>query len=67
MPRTPQEETVLTRVVDAMREIGTLLLAFAPLDYSLKEGTHPWSLGGFIVAGVLLLSGAVIIEVRRRR
>jgi hypothetical protein len=55
------------RIEDAMREIGTLLLAFAPLDAALSEGRLPASafLLLFLGLGLSLFVGALAMERKR--
>lgn len=66
MERPEERQTVATqRLTDLIREAGTLLLAFAPLDYMLLPELDPMSLFGFLVIGVCLFRLAVIREVRR--
>ncbi len=54
------------RLTGLYREVGTLLLAFAPLDYSLEPDAAAWSLAGFIVAGISLFALSVFREVRTK-
>jgi hypothetical protein len=61
-------KTVQERLEDAMREVGTLLIAFAPLDAALAE--RPGSTGLlllFLAFGVLLFIGSLLIERRQSR
>ena len=61
-------KTVQERVEDAMREVGTLLIAFAPLDAALAE--RPGRTGLlllFMAFGVLLFIGSLLIERRSSR
>jgi len=55
------------RVLEAMREIGVLLTAFAPLDFAVGGApvgqSWPYLLG-FLVAGVFLLTSSIILEWR---
>jgi hypothetical protein len=54
------------RVEDALREIGTLLLAFAPLDAALSEGRMPIGfLLLFVGSGLLLFVAALLMERKR--
>lgn len=52
-----------------MREVGTLLIAFAPLDVGLNGASRDLTLPLliFLVAGALLFVGAVALERRRAR
>ena len=51
------------RIAGGMREVGTLLIAFAPLDYTMREAGDPWTLAGFLVAGGVLFGLSVLWEV----
>jgi len=71
MAEPSQAKSVAERIEDGMREVGTLLIAFAPLDAALSEG-HPN--GGvflflllFLILGALLFVGALLLERRRTR
>src|SRR6185295_13941779 len=59
------------RIEDAMREVGTLLIAFAPLDAALSEGRGQMNTLAFLLLffglGSLLFVGAVLLERRRSR
>jgi hypothetical protein len=59
----------LERIEDAAREIGTLLIAFAPLDLVLAgELRHRWPvLLLFLTVGALLLGAALRSERGRLR
>jgi hypothetical protein len=59
----------IDRVEDAMREIGTLILAFAPLDavFSTDGGGRPRSVLLFILWGLSFFLGALLLEWRRVR
>ena len=52
-----------------MREIGTLLIAFAPLDAALSGGPMPAAtfLLLFLGLGLTLFAGALLIERMRTR
>ncbi len=68
MPDLSELKTVRERIEDAMREVGVLLIAFAPLDVALSEGKGP-RLGFlllFLGLGTLLFVGALVLERRRR-
>jgi len=62
-------KSVRERIEDGMREVGTLLLAFAPLDAALGEGKqdHTLILLLFLFFGTLLFGGALVLEWRRNR
>ena len=61
-----QHKTLLRdRVTALAREVGTLLLAFAPLDYSLQRDVDPWSLGLFVLVGIGLFVASVRAEIGR--
>ena len=61
-------KTVQERLEDAMREVGTLLIAFAPLDAALAERSEKTGLLLlFMIVGVLLFIVSVLIERRRSR
>ena len=55
------------RIEDAMREVGTLLIAFAPLDAALSERKE--HIVGFLLLflglGALLFVGVLVLERRR--
>jgi hypothetical protein len=58
-------KTVRERVEDGMREVGTLLMTFAPLDAALAQ---PRALGGlliFLLVGAFFFTLAVVLEARR--
>lgn len=52
-----------TRITDLARELGTLLLAVAPLDFLLQPALDPWSLFGFVLVGGGLFILSVVREV----
>ena len=61
----PQPPDVLARrLTELAREVGTLLLAFAPLDYALEPEAAAWSLGGFVFIGSALFGLSVYRETR---
>lgn len=60
-------KSIRERVEDAMREIGTLLIAFTPLDVSLTETPHRGTLLIFLVLGLSFLTGALLLERSRTR
>ncbi len=53
----------LSRFVELLREVGVLLIAFAPLEAvianELRVITHLWQ---FFAVGVILFVGSVIVE-----
>ena len=69
MPDQTEMKTAGERVEDAMREIGTLLIAFAPLDAALSERREHVAvfLLLFLGLGALLFIGALVLERRRSR
>ena len=62
-----QRSLIDERIGSALREIGTLLLAFAPLDHTMNETASAWSLAGFVIAGGLLFAFSILEELRRRK
>ena len=58
--------SVAERFEEAMREIGVLLIAFAPLEAAFSSGSRAltWLLL-FLLVGLSLFSAAVIFERRR--
>jgi hypothetical protein len=59
-------KTVGERVEDAMREVGTLVMAFAPLDAAFADGDARVSrLLLFGAYGLLLFVGSLWLERRR--
>ena len=69
MPDQASVKSAGERVEDAMREIGTLLIAFAPLDAALNERREHVAvfLLLFLGVGALLFIGALVLERRRSR
>jgi hypothetical protein len=67
--RTPaaQLNTIAHRTIDLLREVGTLLLAFAPFDYMLQPEVEVWSLAGFVVLGTTLFIWSLRLELRRQQ
>ncbi len=54
------------RLEDAIREVGTLLIAFAPLDAALAEGSGiAGKFLSFVIVGVTLFAGSLWLERRR--
>jgi C4-dicarboxylate-specific signal transduction histidine kinase len=64
---TPSTKSVAERIEEAMREIGMLLLAFAPLDAVLAEPARTGRLLLFFCFGIFLFIAAVLLERRRAR
>lgn len=60
-----QKQIIWQRLAGLCREIGTLLLAFAPLDYSLQQDVRPATLVGFVVAGGFLFLISLAHDVRK--
>lgn len=54
------------RIEDALREIGTLLMTFAPLDAALNRDANVTSLLIFFVIGLIVFGGSLWLERRRR-
>ena len=69
MANRPRGRSAVERIEDAMREVGTLLIAFAPLDAALSEGPMPAAtfLLLFLGLGLTLFAGALLIERMRTR
>ena len=60
-------ELAVARVIALFREVGTLLLAFAPLDYAMQPGvSDPRILQAFLLAGLALFALSLIAEWRSR-
>jgi hypothetical protein len=58
---------VQERLEDAMREVGTLLIAFAPLDAAIAEsGRASRALLFFLLIGMALFAGSLWLERRRK-
>ena len=54
------------RLEDACREIGILLVAFAPLDLAFSDATQRRGVAAFFAGvGVLAFCVAIVAEVRR--
>ena len=67
MPDPTDVKSAAHRIEDAMREVGTLLIAFAPLDAALSERREHVAvfLLLFLGLGALLFIGAFVLERRR--
>ena len=66
MPYVSEVKTVKERIEDALREIGTLLVTFAPLDAAINRETNALSLLIFFLIGIIVFAAAVLLERRRR-
>ena len=59
-------KAVQERVEDAMREVGTLLITFAPLDAALAEDSGvARKFLFFVMVGVVLFAGSLWLERRK--
>jgi hypothetical protein len=59
-------QTVAARIVEAMREVGVLFVAFAPLDAALSGGPRAVRVAvAFFGIGLVPFGGAVVLERRR--
>jgi hypothetical protein len=67
--RSPDKVSrLLGRVIEGMREVGILLIAFAPLDVALNPGSGRRALGVLLFfggLGLLLFIGALALEWRQ--
>jgi len=62
----PTRPTAAERVVEAMREVGVLFVAFAPLDAAFSGGPRAVRVAvAFFGIGLVLFVGAVVLERRR--
>ena len=65
MRLSPQQRSIINaRFIMLCREVGTLLLAFVPLDYSLADNASGWRLIALFVAGAALFAYSVYSDVR---
>lgn len=63
-----QRNRITTRVVEAAREIGVLLLAFAPLEFTIQSGHVPLrELATFLLFGTALFMGSVAAEIKNEQ
>lgn len=62
MARMPKPTNVRKRIEDGMREVGILLIAFAPLDAVLAEPNRIPLLLLFLLVGVFLFTVAILLE-----
>ena len=62
-----KSRSVRERIEDGMREVGTLLIAFAPLDAVLAERPAASFLLSFLILGLVLFTVALVLERRRAR
>lgn len=69
MPLTSRQKlAIYERLSGLCREVGTLLVAFAPLDYSMQhENVHGASLALFLAAGGVLFAFSVFLELRSEK
>ena len=68
MNPSPRDLLIPLRLLEAMREIGILLIAFAPLDYAVSgTGRYGASLSVFVIVGLVLVLGAILGEWRLQR
>lgn len=56
-----------SKIADGLREIGVLLIAFAPLDKFLSRGVPPtgweaWAWVGFLALGVVSFIGGLALD-----
>ena len=67
MQMTPaRERTIAHRLEEGAREMGVLLMVFAPLDYAFANSSeHASVVVLFFGAGLVVFSAAVISEIRR--
>ena len=66
MPLSSAHFTIIRdRLAVLCREVGTLLLAFAPLDYALQKGVEPATFIGFVLLGGVLFLISLVHDVRR--
>jgi hypothetical protein len=63
---TPKKKIGKTqqRVLDAIREIGELLMAFAPLDGTIQKDVSLWTVVGLFAVGFCAFLLSVLIERR---
>jgi hypothetical protein len=60
-----QKPRIAQRLIEVVREMGVLLLAFAPLEFTLQGGTaSAFALWGFVSTGVALLAISLYAEAR---
>jgi hypothetical protein len=62
-----QRATFKNRMLEGMREVGVLLIAFAPLDSAMPGQVNLWMLAGFLVMGACLFSASILLELRAQR
>ena len=69
MTRAEAGRRLLPRIKEVAREIGVLLVVFAPIDYVIAadtQGRRTWLLI-FLCIGAFLLGGSLFAEYRRHR
>jgi len=59
-----QRRLINRRANELCREVGTLLLAFAPLDYFQQEHVDVAMLATFLTIGIVLVALGLIGELR---
>jgi hypothetical protein len=70
MQSAPRDLIVIERLLEAVREIGILLIAFAPLDFAVSGvGARIYwpTLVGFLLVGFLLPAIGIAGEWRLRK
>jgi hypothetical protein len=67
MTSLERRNLVRGRIIESIREIGTLFVALSPLDWVLSPRGSRTSLLALFVVGILLLSAAVAAERRMYR
>ena len=60
-----KSHTARRRIEEGMREVGILLIAFAPLDAVLAERPAVGVLLFFLLLGIALFTTALVLEWRR--
>ena len=59
-----QQARLASRLTELCREVGTLLLAFAPLDYFQQEHLDARGLLSFVLLAMVLFAYSVVRELR---
>jgi len=64
--RIPRTDLAWTRIEDALREVGVLLIALTPLDVAFSDAPAPVGTAMFFLSiGLLLFVLSLFIETRR--